>query len=126
MTVQCNSCGADFETFTELAQHITISPKRTHKYGRVWAAKLLTQVTRLNKKQESFDRIPLSEEDKENRRELKAQVKLSGEKSMVNTICPKCKTRHVEVLEVEYARSPLAWRTAQNGTLIILCAGCRR
>lgn len=125
MSVQCNSCGQFFDEFTDLARHISESPKRTHKYGRKWAAKLLLQVRRLDSKKDFKERTPLSEEDKENRREIQRSIQLSGAKSMVNTICPKCKTRHAEALEVEYVRSPLAWKTIQ-GTLLIMCAGCRR
>lgn len=125
MSVQCNSCGQDFDEFVDLAKHIMGESKRTHRHGRKWAASLLLKVRKLDSKKELKERVPLSEEDKENRREIQRQVQLSGAKSFVNTICPKCKTRHAEALEVEYVRSPLAWKTLQ-GTLLIMCAGCRR
>lgn len=123
MSVECHACHAWFEDYTELALHIS-SEKTGHRKGKKWAASLLLKVRQLDSKKDMKERTPLSEEDKENRREIQRSVELSGAKYMVNTICPKCKSRHAETLEVEYVRSPLAWKTLQ-GTLIILCARCR-
>jgi hypothetical protein len=124
MSVQCNSCGSIHEDYAELARHISTS-KKGHRRGKKWAASFLLKVKKLNQKKEPFDRIPLSEEDKENRREIRQQVQLSGVKKMVNTLCPHCKKGHSEAIEVEYVNSPTAWKTPR-GTLNILCAGCRR
>lgn len=130
MSVDCHSCHEWLEDYHELAVHI-MKPenRRSHRKTRIWAAKFLTRAKSLDAKASAKalreGRTPLSEEDKENRREIIKSIQLSGAKSMVNTICPKCKTRHAEALEVEYVRSPHSWKTLQ-GTLLIMCAGCRR
>jgi len=122
MSVQCNTCGDSFETYSELAAHIQSSPKRTHKHGRKWAAKLLLKVSQLDKKTEFENRTKLTEQEKENKQDTHRE--LSGQRTMVNTKCPQCKRVHAEALEVEYAKSADAWKT---GTLfMVLCIGCRR
>ena len=93
----CNSCGEWFDDYTELARHIA-GAKTGHKKGKKWAAKYLLRVNQLNSKKEYEDKIPLSEEDKQNRREL-MNIQLSGQKKMVNTMCPHCKK---ELTEVHY------------------------
>ena len=95
------------------------------KKGKKWAAKYLLRVNQLNSKKEYEDKIPLSEEDKQNRREL-MNIQLSGQKKMVNTMCPHCKKAHAEALEVEYANSPFAWKSTKGSFIMVLCAGCRR
>ena len=122
MTVECHQCGDTFDTYTDLARHITV---KKHRKGRRWAAKLLLQVGRLDKKKDFDDRVPLSEEDKESRRELRDAAQVSGEKIITNTKCPKCGNWHSQYIEVEYARSETAWRT-EKGTLLILCGGCKK
>jgi hypothetical protein len=126
MSVTCHSCGNFFEDYTELARHIAGSTKG-HRKGKKWAAQLLLRVKQLDKKAEFQERIenrtPLSEEDKQARRSNK--LELSGVKKMMNTQCPHCKTLHVETVEVEHTQSTLAWKTPK-GTLLILCARCRR
>ena len=123
MSVTCHQCNESFDEYSELAVHIM--SKKSHRKGRKWAAKLLSQVNRLDQKKEFEGREPLSEEDKENRRELREQSRLSGVRTMVNTVCPKCKNWHAESLEVEYVQSPFTWKTPQ-GTLMIMCIRCRR
>ena len=122
MSVNCHSCGADFETFSELASHIMSEPRRTHKHGRKWASSLLLKVSQLNKKDDFENRTKLTEQEKENKRDTK--IELSGEKTYVNSKCPACKRVHPEVVEVEFARSRDAWRVGDN--FMILCHGCRR
>ena len=124
MSEICNSCGEWFDDYTELARHIA-GAKTGHKKGKKWAAKYLLRVNQLNSKKEYEDKIPLSEEDKQNRREL-MNIQLSGQKKMVNTMCPHCKKAHAEALEVEYANSPFAWKSPQGSFIMVLCAGCRR
>ena len=121
MSVDCRACGQFFEDYGELAQHIA-GEKRGHKKGKKWAAAYLLKVRQLNQRKDLKERVPLSEEDKENRRELR--VELSGVKKMTNTQCPKCKSPHAEALEIEYVKSPLIWATSR-GTPLILCARCR-
>jgi uncharacterized protein YnzC (UPF0291/DUF896 family) len=123
MSVVCHQCHSDFETYTELAQHII--SKKNHRKGRKWASSLLLKVNQLNKKKDFENRTPLTEEEKETRREIRQQTQLSGARKMVNTLCPQCKRHSAQSIEVEYANSQQAWRTI-NGTLRILCMGCRR
>jgi hypothetical protein len=122
MSVQCNTCGDSFDTYQELAAHIQSSPRKTHKHGRKWAAKLLLRVSQLDKKQDFENRTKLTEQEKENK--LDTRRELSGQKTFVNTKCPQCKRVHAEALEVEYAHSKDAWRA--GNMFMILCISCRR
>jgi hypothetical protein len=121
VSVECNACHDFFEDYGELAQHIA-GQKKGHRKGKIWAAKFLLKVRKLDARKDLKERVPLSEEDKENRRELR--VELSGVTKMTNTQCPKCKSPHAEALEIEYVKSPLIWATSR-GTPLILCARCR-
>ena len=124
MSVTCNSCGDTFETYTELAVHISTSSKKTHKHGRIWAAKLILRTNQLDKKKDFGNRVPLTEQEKENKREVSNIVQLSGQKTYVNAKCPQCKRIHSETIEVEFARSQTAWKF--KDFFMILCGGCRR
>lgn len=65
----CRSCGkSDFEDYNTLAMHIMAS-KKGHFQSKKWAAKVLMQVSRLNKKKEFENRPQLTEEEKENKRD---------------------------------------------------------
>jgi phage FluMu protein Com len=124
VSVQCNTCRDIFETYTELAQHISSAPRKTHKHGRKWAAKLLLKVSQLDKKQDFENRSKLTEQEKQNKREVQNIVQLSGQKAYVNAKCPQCKRIHSESIEIEYARSNTAWKI--KDMFMILCGGCRR
>jgi len=117
----CRICNQDFEyDWHSLAKHISIS-KKGHRAGKKWAAKYLLQVNRLNAKRDLPQRVPLTEEQKEARRDLRREI--SGDTQRVLTLCPHCKSQAVSVLPVEYTQSPIAWR--QNNNLVVLCEPCR-
>jgi hypothetical protein len=119
MTIQCRQCGAIFENYGELASHIntTKSHHRDRKAVK-WAANF--QLKHILYKPEHKERIPLTEEQKESRRNL--MVELSGETQNVIVVCPKCKTRRREAVPVEHTQSERAWRI--NKELAIFCQNC--
>ena len=118
----CRYCDhLPFPDWHELALHITQS-KKGHSRGKKWAASVLTNVNQLNQKRDLPQRVPLTEEQKEARKESKQD--LSGHEVMVLTLCPKCNKVTSQVVPEEYANSKRAWR-ATNGTLFILCIRCK-
>ena len=118
----CRYCHhAPFSDWHELALHIT-KEKKGHSRGKTWAAKVLTNVNQLNQKRDLPQRVPLTEEQKEARKESKQD--LSGKERMVLTLCPKCNKVTSQVVPEEYAQSKRAWR-ASNGTLFITCEKCK-
>lgn len=119
MTVSCHSCGQPFDNFHDLAVHIAGS-RKGHRKGKKWASKYILLNGRRDK--QNFQRTPLTEAEKENKREMKRE--LSGETKSGLVFCPHCKTKHQQTLPVEYVDSPSAWRIEKM--LVILCSGCRR
>lgn len=122
MTYSCHSCNAVFESYLELALHISAS-KKGHKHGKVWAARYLIKN---NLKRDLPQRNPMTEEEKEKRAEniKDSKIQLSGKFKAVQTYCPSCKSTGFQSLEVEYVRSPLAWRNRDS--LVVMCSGCRK
>ena len=110
---------------TDLAQHI-MSAKRGHDRSKRFAARILTDVRRLDRKvtflARNKGRTKLTEEQKQIKKDLVRQV--SGAVQSVLTVCPKCCKGHEEKLEVEYINSPSAPRS-HSGKLLRLCEGCR-
>lgn len=125
--ILCHYCHhSPFADYTALAQHI-IAEKRTHRKGRVWAAKFLTRQRQLDQsatmKARRENRSPLTEQEKENRQTT--FVALSGEVSIQTTYCPRCRIRTRQSLALEYVKSPEAWRNRQ-GILVVSCARCQK
>jgi len=117
--IKCLSCGDDFESYQELALHISAS-KTGHRRGKKWAAKYLSRHV-INKRQNNFSGgRSLSVEDIKNKSDNRRI--LSGEQIYTETICPKCRKPNRAVLEAEYAASPQAWRI--DGRLAVVCVGC--
>jgi len=117
--VSCHSCNATFPDYAALALHIS-SSRSGHRSGKRWAAKYLHR--NVLKQKTEFQRMPLTENDKENKRSLVRE--LSGETKSGIVFCPHCKGKHQQTLPIEYADSPTAWRV--NNALAILCANCGR
>jgi len=117
--IKCLSCGCDFESYQELAVHISAS-KTGHRRGKKWAAKYLSRHV-INKRQNNFSGgSPLSVEDIKNKRDNRRV--LSGETRYAETICPKCRKPNRAMLEAEHATSPQAWRI--DGRLAVVCDSC--
>lgn len=121
MTVSCHACGQPFENYGELAFHISSTRDKAHRKGKRWAAKYLHRAN-LNKRDNDRGKIPLTEEQKDAKEDLKRE--LSGNTEMVLTYCLGCKTGIRQPVPVEYSQSPNAWRTG-NGTLIMPCPRCQ-
>lgn len=125
--ILCHYCHhTPFPDYTALAQHI-IAEKRTHRKGRIWAAKFLTRQRQLDQsatiKARRENRAPLTEQEKENRQST--LLELSGETTVIITSCPQCKSKMRQAIPVEYAKSKDAWRTTQ-GILVVSCARCQK
>lgn len=119
----CRYCSHEpFPDWHELAIHI-MSSKGKHRFGKTWAAKMLTNVTQLNQKKDLPQRVPLTDEEKAAKQDSRQE--LSGHERMVLTLCPKCNKVTHQAVPVEFAQSKRAWR-ATNGTLMILCQNCTR
>jgi hypothetical protein len=120
---QCFICGRkDFKDFKELARHI-VENKNTHHKSLKFAAKILTDVERLNKKQQDFSgRMPLTEEQKAARKEC-VRI-LSGETKAAFCLCPACGKKHPMKIELEHFQNPMAWR--KNGNIMLMCEVCRK
>jgi hypothetical protein len=120
--VVCHSCGrSDFEDYKALAIHIS-SEKKGHKKGKRWAAKFILMNGLSSKnKFEHKERVPLSEQDKDNKED--SHRELSGNMEYVNTKCPKCRRFTPRTLEVEYVESITALR-GDNGVLMMYCSNC--
>jgi len=121
MTIPCHSCGVPFEDFKALAIHIS-GERRGHAKGKKWAANYILK-NGLSAKQrfEHKERIPLSEQDKDNKED--AYRELSGETKMVYAYCSACRRKYPRVVEVEYVTSKTALR-GNDGTLMITCENC--
>lgn len=118
----CRTCGQSFTDYKELALHISIKGTRCYRRSK-WAATYLAVggLSAKNRYPQHGERIPLTEEQKEARRELR-EYRLSGETDCVDTICPQCKHRQKRYLEIEYTRSEYAYRI--NGILVRMCQAC--
>ncbi len=117
--VLCHSCSQPFADYRELAQHIA-SSKKGHKKGKRWAAKYLLNVSFLNRR-ENYGHSELTEADKENKREM-VRI-LSGETTVVETLCPHCHRKSRQIIPIEYGESNKVWRN--NGCLVVLCQSCK-
>lgn len=118
---QCFTCHVVFGDFKALALHV-FENKSTHSKSLKWAAKVLTNVERLNQKQDFSGRAPLTEEEREAKRE--AQRQISGEMRSATCTCPHCQRRFQQRIEVEHYFNPLAWR--KNGSIMLMCEVCKR
>ncbi len=117
----CLACGENFEyDWTALALHIS-KEKKGHRKGKKWAANYLLKTRKLNQKRDLTARTPLTEEEKESKREMKRE--LSGEEERVKTYCPQCKTGSSAVLPIEHTQSPDAWKVKDR--LVLMCNTCR-
>jgi hypothetical protein len=97
--------------------------KKGHKAGKHWAAKyiMVNGLSAKNRTDRKLNgRIALTDEQKEAKESL--VVTLSGRQKRAATICPKCKQSSLQILPVEYADSPFAWRAGKS--LVMLCQNC--
>jgi hypothetical protein len=120
MSVSCFCCNQTFEDYQALALHIS-QAKKGHRKSKKWAAKYNLKVGLLNQKKDIPERIPFTDEDKQNK--LSTIRTVSGEVETVVTVCPQCKGRSHQQLPIEFTRSQYAWRTVQ-GTLRVSCPNC--
>jgi hypothetical protein len=118
---ECLSCHQNFKDWAELALHISTS-KSNHRKGKKWAAGVLLNVKKLNKKKDAPQRIALTEQEKENKADCKEE--LSGRESVVVTICPSCKQKSSQSIPTEYVESNTVWKS--RGLLVINCFNCRK
>lgn len=119
-SIICRSCGKDdFKDYTELAVHILSSSKKTHKHGRIWAAKYSNRKTLSKRIFGEYQ--PITDEQREAKEDTRRE--LSGETKLVPTRCPRCKTGSRQMIEVEHANNPEALRI--DNYFVILCEGCR-
>ena len=118
-TTLCHSCDKPFGDYRELALHI-LSSKKGHRQGRRWAARYLSHLNALARKENFQGHSELTEADKENKRSTIR--KLSGESVFVEALCPHCKRKSRQNLPIEYAESKEAWRN--KGCLVVLCQSC--
>jgi uncharacterized C2H2 Zn-finger protein len=116
---QCFTCHEVFEDFKALALHV-FTNKSTHRKSIKWAAKVLTNVERLNQKQDLSGRIPLTEEQHEAKRNCVRE--LSGEIKTAMCKCPHCQKLFPNKVEIEHYENPTAWR--ENKHLMMLCSMC--
>jgi hypothetical protein len=117
----CFICGRDdFDTYTELAQHV-VSNRITHGKSIKWALRFLANADYLNKKVDKpQSRAPLTEEElasKEQSRRL-----LCGQERIVSVVCPHCKGIRSERVPIEHISNPTAWKI--KGRLAISCEEC--
>lgn len=121
---ECKVCHIDFPDWGQLTDHILAKKKIHPRYSINFALKFKTRANILNQKKDLHtDRIPLTEEEKQNKED--AHRELSGEVKTVTTLCPNCKRDIKQVLPVEFADNPFAWRS-KNGILVVSCNTCRR
>jgi hypothetical protein len=116
--MDCFYCNYSAEEPKLIAQHI-FAAHPNKRNG--WAAKVLTDVERLNRKVDRPEFAPMSAED----RALKNSTKhsLSGNNKTVRTFCSVCNSQNYQELPLEYINSIYAWRN--EGLLVITCQSCR-
>lgn len=119
--IQCHSCGAIFENYKELAQHIISLKDTNHKKGRRWALKFITKQKILDQKRDLKPRSPMPENIKNHFDEIKRIV--SGETTRVPTLCPNCKLKSQAEVEREYVDDGQMW--VRDNRVMILCNSCR-
>ena len=117
--IPCFTCGQKFGDYDEVALHIMSQPKKTHKKGRRWAAKRLAGI---KDKREHKEVQPIPDELKQRAAQIVRET--SGETERVITICPCCKQRTYQEIEIEYITDNYAWHSSW-GTLVIRCRICR-
>lgn len=78
-------------------------------------------VRRLNQKKDLPQRLPLTEQQKENKKEMAREV--SGQYREVIAICPGCKGQYKTSIELEHFENKEAWLI--KGKPIIYCERCR-
>lgn len=108
--MSCRACGkADFDDgdWNALAKHIVKSKDNAHKPSRKWANKFLSKAKLLDQKKDRPQRTKLTEQQKENKKEMVREI--SGETELAITQCPDCKRVGRMQLPVEYTRSGDAW-----------------
>ena len=117
---ECFACHEVFDTYKELALHV-VANQNTHRKSLKWAAKVLTDVQRLNAKQDKPQgRIALTEEEKEAKKDCQRQI--SGELSFTRVVCPSCLQVRSERIEIEHLENPTSWRW--KGKIAIECDNC--
>ena len=121
MSIRCNTCGEPFENYKDLAVHIQTAGK-SHRKGKLWAAKFVTNVTYLDQKKEHTERLPIDDQVRENREACIRET--SGKMVVTQVFCPNCRKNFRLPVEKEHAENPLAWRT--NKILTLNCESCRR
>ena len=119
MSIRCNTCGEPFENYKDLAVHIQTVK---HKRGKLWAARVTTNVTYLDQKKERTERLPVDDQVRGNREACVRDT--SGKMMIAQVFCPNCKRLSRFPVEKEHAENPLAWRV--NNALMINCLSCRR
>ena len=114
----CSACHMDFEyDWKALAVHISSMKDKAHKRSRKFAARVLTNVDRLNMKKAPQVRVAMTDQDKENK--VSTRLELSGENEAVNIYCPDCHAKGLAYLPIEFTQSQDAWKI--DGRFPIIC-----
>jgi len=124
MSESCHFCDESFESWHELALHISAS-RKGHQEGKKWAAKFLAGKPNRPDIKHIAENPDYKETEfgKENR--ANAVKVLSGDTEYANTHCPNCNHGSRQLLPVEYVQSNRAWRNT-IGTLMVNCQNCRK
>ena len=117
----CKACGLSFDSWRDLAKHISRQKDRLHNRGKKWAAKVIMKQRQLDSKRDLQPRIPLTAEQREAKKDTRRE--LSGEIEQVKTICPQCKHSRTAILPIEYTQSDIAWK--KNDRFVVMCNACR-
>ena len=120
MSVRCNTCGEPFENYKDLAVHISISGK-SHKKGKMWAARFVTNVNYLDQKKDRVERSPVDDQVRKNREECVRET--FNRMTVTKVSCPSCHKLSRMPLEIEHVENPLAWRSGNS--MMIICDTCR-
>ncbi|MCK9369916.1 hypothetical protein M0R04_08430 [Candidatus Dojkabacteria bacterium] len=118
----CRVCNTDFGAdWKALAKHIVSKKDKLHRKGRIWASKVLMNTKYLDSKKDLNGRVPLTEQEKENKRDTKLEI--SGEEEFINAICPHCKVKYRAKVPIEYISLEHVWMI--NERYAIYCNDCR-
>jgi hypothetical protein len=117
--IPCHYCNYTCEQFIDLAKHINkIHPLKHNK----WATKFQFHNVIFEKKNPFDGRVPLTEQEKENKTD--SQRVLSGQLSVVTTICPSCRIRTRQAIPKEHTENPTSWKS--KDFFMISCQSCRK
>jgi phage FluMu protein Com len=123
----CYTCGANFGyDWVAWAKHTLekISENKkdiAHKKGKLFAHKILINAKKLNQKRDLNGRVPLTEQEKENK--VSTRRETSGIFNYILAICPNCKTRHRMKVEEEFTTDEFTWKAKESH--FVLCENCR-